>query len=260
MVDQALENNNLKEENLALKSQLKELQTNVKNAMNTITRIERFETKLRMMLQLSDPDRNLAIGPIGAPGNEPSEKPLFGELLPGIKESSASQMLKLALLSNRIANIKAEADKTEEHLRELKSYFDAQKNVLSSTPSTWPCRGWITSSFGYRYDPYTGDRTMHKGIDIANQVGTPVSTPADGQVISVEYNPQYGKIIQIDHGNSILTRYAHLNEISVSEGEKVIRGQKIGKLGNSGRSTGPHLHYEIEVNGIYVNPMKYILD
>ena len=261
LVDQAMENGVLKEENLALKGQVKELQTGIKNALNVVTRIERFETKLRMMLQLSDPDRNLAIGPVSTPdGAKPKEVPIFGELLPGIKESQAGQMLRLALLRSRVESIRSEAERTEENLRDLKNFFEQQRTVLSSTPSIWPSRGWVTSDFGFRYDPYTGDRTMHRGLDIATQAGTTVISPADGQVISTEYNSYYGKVILIDHGNSVVTRYAHLSEIAVKEGEKVVRGQKIGAVGNSGRSTGPHLHYEIEVSGIPVNPMKYILD
>lgn len=261
LVDQAMENASLKEENLALKGQVKELQTSMRNALNVVTRIERFETKLRMMLQLSDPDRNLAVGPVAAPpGEKAREVPIFGELLPGIKESKAGQMLRLALLRSRVESIRTEAEATEEHLRELKDFFDAQKTILASTPSIWPSRGWVTSDFGFRYDPYTGDRSMHRGLDIATQAGTTVVSPGDGQVISTEYNSYYGKVILIDHGNSVVTRYAHLSEISVREGDKVVRGQKIGAVGNSGRSTGPHLHYEIEVNGIPVNPMKYILD
>jgi murein DD-endopeptidase MepM/ murein hydrolase activator NlpD len=261
VVDQALENTSLKEENLALKSQLKQLQTGMKNAMNAITRVERFETKLRMMLQLNDPERNLAIGPTSAPTDgQARETPLFGELLPGIKESPSGQMLRLALMRSRVESIQSEAGRTEESLRELKDFFEEQRTILSSTPSIWPCRGWVTSDFGFRYDPYTGDRSMHRGLDIATQSGTVVISPADGQVISSEYNSYYGKVVLIDHGNSVVTRYAHLSEASVSDGDKVIRGQKIGAVGNSGRSTGPHLHYEVEVNGIPVNPMKYILD
>lgn len=261
LVDQALENASLKEENLSLKGQVKELQTGIKNAMNVVTRVERFETKLRMMLQLSDPERNLAIGPVGSPTEgQPKEVPIFGELLPGIRESKAGQMLKIALLKSRVESIRGEAERTEENLRELKSFFDAQRSILASTPSIWPSRGWVTSDFGFRYDPYTGDRTMHRGLDIATAAGTTVIAPADGQVISTEYNSYYGKVILVDHGNSVVTRYAHLSEIAVKDGEKVTRGQKIGAVGNSGRSTGPHLHYELEVNGIPVNPMKYILD
>ena len=259
IVDQAMENSSLKEENLALKSQIKELQTQMKSAMNVITRVERFETKLRMMLQLSDPERNLAIGPVSA-SPESHETPLFGELLPGIKESRAGQMLRLSLLRNKVETIKAEAEKTEEGMRELKAFFDAQRSVLASTPSSWPVHGWITSNFGYRYDPYTAEKSFHRGIDITSQMGTPVLASADGQIISAVYDPNYGKMILIDHGNSVVTRYAHLSEVNVSEGDRVQRGQLIGAVGNTGRSTGSHLHYEVEVNGIAVNPLKYILE
>jgi murein DD-endopeptidase MepM/ murein hydrolase activator NlpD len=188
------------------------------------------------------------------------DTPLFGELLPGIKESRAGQALRLSLLRGKVETIRAEAEKTEEGMRELKAFFEVQRSILASTPSSWPVHGWVTSSFGYRFDPFTGEKSFHRGLDITTQMGIPVLAPADGQVISAVYDPNYGKMILIDHGNSVVTRFAHLSEMNVSEGDRVERGQTLGAVGNTGRSTGPHLHYEVEINGIAINPLKYILE
>lgn len=101
---------------------------------------------------------------------------------------------------------------------------------------------------------------MHSGLDVAGAIGTPVYSSADGVVMYSDYNSGYGKMIAIDHGFGVMTRYAHLSMIRVNVGDKVKRGDHIGDLGNTGRSTGPHLHYEVEVNGVPVNPQMYILD
>ena len=131
---------------------------------------------------------------------------------------------------------------------------------MASTPSVWPTRGWLTSGFGSRHDPYTGKRTMHSGIDSANQKGVAVMSPARGTVTFAGSSGGFGKVIVLDHGFGMRTRFGHLSEISVRVGERVKRGDQIGKLGNTGLSTGPHLHYEVEVNGVCENPMNYILE
>ncbi|MEK7828495.1 MAG: M23 family metallopeptidase, partial [Deltaproteobacteria bacterium] len=114
--------------------------------------------------------------------------------------------------------------------------------------------------FGYRISPFTGLRQMHEGLDIANAVGTPVFAPADGIVSKVDRENGLGKTISINHGYGIVTRYGHFSDIYVHVGKRVKRGEKVAAVGNTGRSTGPHLHYEVLVNGINVNPEKYILN
>ena len=135
-----------------------------------------------------------------------------------------------------------------------------RSEAVLSTPSIWPTRGRITSPFGYRSSPTTGRRTLHKGLDIANKIGTPVIAPARGTVTFAGWDKAYGKSIIISHGNNIVTRYAHLNDIKVKQGQTVQRSEVIGALGNTGRSTGPHLHYEVMIGGVPVNPMRYILN
>jgi murein DD-endopeptidase MepM/ murein hydrolase activator NlpD len=134
------------------------------------------------------------------------------------------------------------------------------KDRLDHTPSIWPTKGWLSSGYGMRNDPFTGYRTMHHGIDVANRRGTPIIAAADGKVVSVRYNGSLGKMITIDHGYGFKTRYGHLHESKVKVGQKVKRGDVIASMGSSGYSTGPHLHYEVLRNGKSLNPTKYALN
>jgi len=127
-----------------------------------------------------------------------------------------------------------------------------------SAPSLWPVTGPITSFFGQRIDPFGGEGAFHSGVDISCAYGQPVIAPADGTVTYADMHPGYGRMIEVDHGNGIVTRYGHLSGFAVADGQPVRRGQVIGYVGLSGRSTGPHLHYEVRVNDTPVNPHKYL--
>ena len=118
----------------------------------------------------------------------------------------------------------------------------------------------MTSDFGTRMDPYTAERKMHQGMDIATPHGQPVYAPSDGTVVFAGNEGGYGKVLVMDHGYGVKTRYGHLSEIHVRLGQRVSRGDKVASVGNTGRSTGPHLHYEVRVNGIPENPRKFILE
>ena len=118
----------------------------------------------------------------------------------------------------------------------------------------------MTSGFAYRRSPFTGRREFHKGLDIANRVGTPIIAPASGVVARTGREGGYGRTIVVNHGYGLSTRYAHLHRILVKPGQLISRGDKIALLGNSGRSTGSHLHYEVRLNSVPVNPSRYILD
>jgi murein DD-endopeptidase MepM/ murein hydrolase activator NlpD len=135
-----------------------------------------------------------------------------------------------------------------------------QQNLLASTPVVRPCPGWTTSSFGYRISPFTGRREFHKGFDIANRKGTPITATADGMIAFAGPKGLLGNTVVVDHGHGMVTRYGHLEKVMVKRGTPVKRGDTIGLMGNTGRSTGPHVHYEVHLNGIPVNPDKYILN
>jgi murein DD-endopeptidase MepM/ murein hydrolase activator NlpD len=128
----------------------------------------------------------------------------------------------------------------------------------NSAPNLWPVEGQVTGSFGERIDPFNGEGAFHSGVDIGSTYGKQIIAPADGVVVATETLGGYGKAILIDHGNGISTRYGHLSGFAVTAGQRVQRGDLIGYVGESGRSTGPHLHYEVRINGTPVNPYKYL--
>jgi murein DD-endopeptidase MepM/ murein hydrolase activator NlpD len=243
------ENRILREENAQLRSQILLVQEKVAHISATLDRVERFDAKLRTAVtQLQDPERNLAIGPVG----KSAEAPL-ADAAPASRED-------VSALPARLASLESEAARQESSLRELQEYFDDQKSLLTSTPSLWPARGWVTSDFGVRVDPYTAERMMHRGLDIATATGAPVYAPSDGTIVFTGTESGYGKVLVIDHGYGVKTRYGHLSEIFAKLGERVKRGARVAAVGNTGRSTGPHLHYEVRVNGIPENPRKFILE
>jgi len=126
-------------------------------------------------------------------------------------------------------------------------------------PTLYPIlEGWYSSNFGYRIDPFTGQQSMHEGIDFPAEAGTQIVATASGKVIFAEWHPAYGKMIEIDHGNGLVSRYAHTSSMAVREGDLVVRGQKIATVGSTGRSTGPHLHFEVRLNGVPQNPARFL--
>ncbi len=128
----------------------------------------------------------------------------------------------------------------------------------NSAPNLWPVDGPVTASFGERIDPFNGEGAFHSGVDIGSSYGTPIIAPADGVITFADQLGGYGRAIMIDHGNGISTRYGHLSGFAVTAGQAVHRGDVIGYIGVSGRSTGPHLHYEVRINDTPVNPYKYL--
>jgi len=138
--------------------------------------------------------------------------------------------------------------------------LDNKQNLLASTPAIQPSEGWITSGFGYRTSPFTGLREFHKALDIANREGTPIIATADGIVTFVGKKGMLGNVITIDHGHGMVTRYGHVKKVLKNRGEAIKRGDTIALVGNTGRTTGPHLHYEVILNGIRINPNRYILN
>jgi murein DD-endopeptidase MepM/ murein hydrolase activator NlpD len=248
LLGRAAENRVLKEENAQLRSQILLVQEKVAHISSTLDRVERFDAKLRnAVTELQDPDRKLAVGPVGAVPSGVGGPP------PASQESSVT-------LPDRLEALEREATRQESSLGELQEYFDDQRSLLASTPSLWPARGWVTSDFGSRLDPYTAERVMHRGMDIATPHGHPIVSPSDGTVVFAGTENGYGKVLVLDHGYGVKTRYAHVSEFFVKTGDRVRRGGKIAAVGSTGRSTGPHLHYEVRVNGLPANPRKFILE
>ena len=147
-----------------------------------------------------------------------------------------------------------------EKFDEVHTALNDLEDRLKHTPSIWPCKGWYSRGYGMKFDPFTGYKRMHWGIDLANPRGTQIVTPADGKVIKVATQGGMGKTVTIDHGYGFKTLYGHLSKSNVKRGQRVKRGEVIALMGSTGYSTGPHLHYEVSRNGKRINPRKYILN
>ncbi|MDP5276667.1 M23 family metallopeptidase [Chengkuizengella axinellae] len=188
--------------------------------------------------------------------NKLAELGIGGQLIPvhneGLKELSTNTSEDLTILSEDMDSLLDSLTNTKQEIIEY-------QQLLSITPSIWPTNHQkITSKFGYRRDPFTNALSFHTGLDIGAYYNDPVYAAANGTISYTGYDRIYGNQITINHSNGVLTRYMHLNKILVQSGEKVEKGQKIGLVGSTGRSTGPHLHYEIVKNGQRQNPMEYI--
>jgi len=256
------ESTRLKGENLELKQRLQRVAHQLAYISDTLDRVERFDAKLRAITQLNDPDRHVAMGPLSrremaaVSGGAEGDLPLPDEAL----ELGPAEGISPELLDLKIENLCDEARRRERSLRELQEVLADQRSLLRSLPSIWPVRGWVTSGFGPRVSPWNGDRAMHNGIDIATSQGAEILAPADGVVVFQGTRGGYGKMLIVDHGYGVETRFGHNQENFVTVGQKVVRGQKMASVGNTGRSTGPHLHYEVRLNGIPENPRRYILE
>jgi len=171
---------------------------------------------------------------------------------------AADDKAMIAGIGRQVEGLMDDALARERSFADLLAYLKEKKSLLASTPSIWPVAGWVTSEFGQRTSPFGGDREFHKAIDIATRIGKPIQAPADGIVAEVAFQNDVGQMIRIDHGHGISTFYGHLSTAAVRAGATVHKGDRIGYVGNTGRSTGSHLHYAVMLNGVSVNPRKYL--
>ncbi len=241
----------LQKENAYQKRQFLHLARKIDDINRKMNELKEFDRRLKVMVNLETAedagDRNGVGGPY-PPLLSPS-----GTYQGSQKELVRSMHKAIDDLDNEIAIGKKEK-------AELGKFLENQKMLLASTPSIWPTRGWLSSGFGYRRSPFTGQKEFHKGIDISTRIKAPIVAPANGIVKRIAWDHGYGRILTISHGHGIVTRYAHLNKVLVKKGQYVKRGETIALVGNTGRSTGPHLHYEVLINGMPVNPLRYILN
>lgn len=229
----------VREENAALLVQTEEFQRSALRLRAEVDVLRRTVTKLGVMAGLDETlpeDSHVGLG--GATGLD---------LLP------PSASLSLEDTERTVADLASRSE-------ELATFYEDQQVLLASTPSIWPVRGYLSSRFGNRSDPFTGQKDFHPGIDISTPHGTKVKAPADGVVVAAKKMGAYGQAIVINHGHGMMTRYGHLAGFNVRPGQKVKRGDVIGYVGNTGRSTSPHLHYEVWVRDRTQNPIHYILD
>lgn len=240
----------LRTENQAQKEQLLIFASKIDDLKQTIDRVTEFDAKLRVITAAGD--RPAAVTPgAGGPTAEDAAS---------LAGSGSDGSFLIEKVHRDLEELSVAARNEERSIQELSSFFQDQRSLLAATPSIWPTRGWVTSNFGSRTSPFTGEPAIHEGLDIASGIGTWVKSAADGIVTFAGVKGGYGKIVIVDHGYGLSTRYGHMSEVHVTPGQRVRRGDRIGNVGNTGRSTGPHLHYEVRVNNLPVNPMRYILD
>ena len=241
----------LEKENKVKELQLLSLAQKIDRTGQEMIRLREFNQKLKVMVNLDtgeDQSQFLGIG-----GSDPSL------LSPDFNIEKAHKRL-VRLMHRTVDDLESEITRQTLETTELYEYLSNQKLVLAHTPSIWPAKGWLSSGFGNRISPFTNEKEFHKGLDISARMKSPVIAPADGVVTSTGKNYGYGLHLTINHGYGLKTVYAHLNKALVKKGSRVKRGQEIALVGNSGRSTGPHLHYEVRLNGVPVNPHRYILN
>jgi len=242
----------LRRETREQRLQIQQFVQKVKGFEHNMARLENFDRKLRIVTSLEGKGASAQMWGVG--GSNHNEVNIYDSILPGRSKDI------IAELDRDMDELKNQAKFQEISFQELDEFFRGQESLLSSTPSIWPVRGWVTSGFGYRISPFTNMKEIHEGLDVATRMDTSVVSSADGIVVRVGNDVSYGNIVEIDHGYGVVTRYGHNARILVNTGDKVKRGQAIAEVGNTGRSTGPHLHYEVMVNSIPTNPLNYIFD
>lgn len=210
-----------------------------------LDRVKSFDSKLRLMMNMEKDPTEV--------GDNPAD--FTRTYLPLHRQELAARKMQ-DYLERLSESARLEEVRQQDLLRALRE----NRNILANVPSIWPVTGFISSSFGGRMSPFGRGTQFHKGLDISNRVGTPIIAPAEGSVIMSGPDGAYGNSVEINHGGGIVTKYAHMQRAVVKQGEWVKRGQILGYIGMTGRTTGPHLHYEVRLNGVPVNPMRYILE
>jgi len=237
-----------------IESQNKQIQLfadNINEVKSSLLTLNDFEQKIRIMANLEHKGDQADLFAIG--GSMPED--LDTQI--ALREDHD---ILIRQMHEQVDQIEQVAAIQKTSFDSLVKSLDGKRNLLAATPSLRPTKGWLSSEFGYRISPFTGKRELHKGLDIANRHGTPIIAPADGVVTYAKKKWLIGNMITIDHGYGMVTRYGHLNKFKIKKGARVKRGEIIASMGNTGRSTGPHLHYEVLMNGVPVNPMRYIFD
>ncbi len=265
----------LRAETIDRRAQVAAFQLRLQSVDGKLSRLQEFERKVRIIANLpgsagigGDDVREVPSAGADAQGGEggfdASEQ---GELPaeprpPRIPQPAADDPIheKVSLLHQSAVYLSVVAEGQEVTLAQLVDSLEGKQHFLESSPSVWPTKGWLTSRYGYRISPFTNKRQFHSGIDIAGAMGTAIVAPARGKVVFAGKRGPLGHAVIIDHGYGIRTQYGHNDALFVKTGDEIARGQKIATLGNSGRSTGPHLHYVVEVRGKTRDPLDYIFD
>ena len=241
-----LELENLRKDNAAQAKQIEELSKTTVNLQADMERLNSLDNEVRRIINNDD-----SAGNTSRSGVQRNSGKYTGQGGPETKLTTSE-------IANVTNHLQVAVREREESLIELKQGLLDKEAKMATRPSIWPTMGDVTSQFGWRNSPNDGSNDYHPGVDIANNIGTPVVATADGKVIISGRSSGYGNLIQIDHGNGIITFYGHNSQLIVQVGQMVKKGQMIAYMGSTGNSTGPHVHYEIRVNGTPVNPANFL--
>ena len=233
-----------------MKEQMEDIQREMRDNRASLERMAKLDAQFRQVLRLKNARKMASLPQLGGPTEEDSE-----QLTQLLKEKDTEFLDKISL---GLKAMNQEALRREASFREIQVQIDHQRSVIASTPSIWPVKGWITSGFGKRMSPLTGEPGRHMGVDIANETNTPIRATADGMVTYAGWEGGYGRLVVLEHGYGFSTRYGHCSRLNVKVGDEVKQGQVIGYIGSTGNSTGSHCHYEVRIHGMAVDPMKYL--
>ena len=199
--------------------------------------------------------KTAGLKPQELPSLQPGTSPGRG----GAESSLPSRNLSVREFADLVDELTRQVDARSDQLSVLEALLVHDSANRKFLPTLYPIvDGWFSSNFGYRIDPFNGQSSMHEGIDFPAESGTPIVAAASGKVVVSEWHPAYGNMLEIDHGNGLVSRYAHTSSIVVKEGDLVVRGQRVATVGSTGRSTGPHLHFEVRLNGVPQNPARFL--
>ncbi|HEY5037607.1 MAG TPA: M23 family metallopeptidase [bacterium] len=232
------------------RSNMREILSELQDNRVLLSRMSLVDSQFRKLLKLGDRKKVFESAGMGGPTEEDSAR--FSQLLQEKNDHLMNKIDGTLKLSNQ------QAAQQEVSFKEISTFLDKQRSILAATPSIWPVKGWVTSGFGKRASPLTGEPGRHMGVDIANEANTPIRVTADGIVTYAGWETGYGRLVAIEHGYGYSTRYGHCARIEIKVGDEVKRGQIIGYVGTTGRSTGCHVHYEVRIHGMPVDPEKYL--
>lgn len=233
-------------ENASLSTEIAQLGGRIDSLTDTLDAIAIRDSRIRLLADLEPIDPQVQMAGIGGPERT------SGEMTPATREAARVKVDLNALI--RRANLLAAS------FKEAADSLQSHRERLAATPSIMPTQGWLSSAFSrMRAHPVLHISRPHEGIDVSAPQGSPIEAPANGTVLRAGWENGYGNVVEINHGYGIVTRFAHASKLLVSRGQRVTRGERVALVGSTGLATGPHLHYEVHVNGRPVDPLRYVL-
>ena len=261
----------LRTEILTAREQTTSFSTAVNDLKRRLLAMKEVNQRLRLMLGIESQKSDGVLDGQGGENDPTVGEAKISELAPPVETVGEGIPLQDVQTANNVDEVASKVQEglvwlqtvtiaEERTLQDLTEAVESRQARWAATPSIWPVKGWVTSGFGQRVSPFTGQATLHEGLDIGAAANAPIQAPAAGRVTATGFDPRMGNMVALDHGYGIETQYGHLAKILVKNGQKVKRGDVIGLVGSTGLSTGPHLHYAIKSNNRSIDPQRYILD